>query len=262
MRIGFTPALIGMIAVGLGIGAAFGAYQTANMAKPAAANPRVQSNVAAPSAATGAEQSAQQAMGRALMGVVEKTGENDFVLRPSANASPVTVRVSSQTVIRKQVTGSVADIKPGERIAVRGEPKDGDSYVAASIQLVGADASGVQAQEVPEGQARGRMGQAATKPGSGDSGQGMPAALLGTVETVADGTITISRAGSSPGQTASVKVAISDKTVITMMATGDVKDITQGASVMVAGPRGADGVVAASTVQILPADSSNTRRRQ
>lgn len=192
------------------------------------------------------------------MGSVQKVGEKEFTVASDASSTPVTVRINDKTAISKQVTGAISDLKQGEMISVRGEAGADGSIAATSVQLL-SDAvaelgapQGLQGAPQMSGQPGGQQSQQGTQPRRSESGTGGAGAAFGTIDSVADNVVTIRR----PGQSAPVKVTISDKTAITKTAAGEFKDVSEGSNVVVIGPRGADGVVVASSVQILPAGAA------
>lgn len=71
----------------------------------------------------------------AVAGTVEKV-ENGL-LTVATEAGAVTVSTGERTQVRRQVSGSVADIKPGDRVVVTGEKRGETEYAAAAIQVQG-----------------------------------------------------------------------------------------------------------------------------
>ena len=250
--------------IGLGVGASIAAYQASTRSGTLVASAASARGANSPTAQSGnASYSAgQQSGARPIFGSVQKIGENEFTVTTSSGSDPVTVRVNDQTKFSKQVAATLSDIKQGDRITVRGESGTDGTIVSTSIQLIseeqGADGQS-RAQRVQSG------GQAAGQPnsrsGQGSSAQGAPGLVIGTVEGVADDAITVTKIGDTSGQNATVKVAVSDKTTITKTDAGSVKDLAEGNNVVVTGPRGADGVVVASNVQILSPEASQTAGR-
>lgn len=278
MRINYSLALAGVIVVGLGIGAGVGALRSSpSQAAPAAAS--ITANVGGGAAgnssgssfgnSSGASADPGQATVSGATGVVEKVGTQEFTLKPGTGSTSVTVRLNDQTVIRKQVAGTLADIKPGEAISAQGETGTDGTTAATSVQLVAADGAGTQSQGGMLGQMSGMRGQfggqfggQAGQAGRGTQGQAATGIVFGTVESVANNVVSVTRPGGATAQGSPVKITISDKTAITKTATGDIKDIKEGVNVVAVGPRGADGVVTASSVQILPPDAPQARRQQ
>ncbi len=286
MKISFRWAVTGVIVVGLGVGAGAAAYQSGlKQATPALAQAAAPQGAALSGGQIPGAQASQQG-GRPTMGAVEKVGDKEFSVKDSSNDSSVTVRVNEQTAIQKQVAGTLSDIKQGARITVRGGSQADGSITATAIQLAPAGAGALMIIGNGGGQSRGQQGnsadqssgqqsQGAARPGQADSQQGGrtgsrqgttgdgaqgAGAILGTVNSVNGNVISLTRMGGSADQSSPLNVTVSDKTAVTQTGTGDFKDITQGASVVAIGPRGADGVVVASSVQILPADAAQMMR--
>ena len=283
MRISFTVMLIGVIIVGLAAGVGAGYFQATSS----------NSVAAAASAANGARAasfqsgSSQQTMGRPVMGAVDKVGTQDFTLKEEAGSTAVTIRVNDQTSIRKQAEGSVADIKKGDRIVVRGDSGQDGALNASNIQIMPADAgnamseagSGQQRQSNSADQTGGQQRQGGPAGGAGQRRQGgSPKGgansggaqagnfMMATVDSVDGNTITVTplagMMGQASSQTSPQKVVISDKTSIAKIVDGTFQDIKVGEGVAVRGPRGADGVVVATNIDITPPDASMRERRQ
>lgn len=290
MRISFKLRLAVVVMVGLGTGVGLSIYQSSQK--------QIAFAVASPSVTIGAGRSTSQsggqssppAVGRSTMAVVERVGDREFSVKANSSPTPVTIRLSDQTTIRKQIPGTLSEIKPGQRVSVRGEPDTDGNIVAASIQLVALGADGVVAPGGAEAQSHGqraRSGGGDSTPGrtgdwmQGGMGESMQGAtsdsahggmsgpapggaggVIGTVEKVDKGLISITGTGGAPDQSPPVRVTVSDKTRVTKTIAGESKDITEGAYVLVNGPRGADGVVVATSVEILPAEAVQMMRRQ
>lgn len=71
----------------------------------------------------------------AVAGTVEKIENGRLTVATEAGA--VTVSTGERTQVRRQVSGSVADIKPGDRVVVTGEKHGETEYTAAAIQVQG-----------------------------------------------------------------------------------------------------------------------------
>jgi len=269
MRKNFKLALGGAILV-LGIVGSLSACQSAGQtANPASA-------AATPvSPATGANQSnsssRQQPFNRPVTGVVDRVGDKEFALKSNSGADSVTVRVDDQTAIRKQVAGTLADIKQGEEISLRGEASPDGTIAATSIQLIDAAQSwrpngGQPGGGQPRGnQNRSQSGQSGNQSGNQPSrGQVQGGQVMfGTVDSVENGVITVSAVRNSSDQNNTpMKATVSDKTSITRTTNGAFSDITVGANVLVTGQTGADGTITASSVQVLPPGAGQFTRRQ
>ncbi|MCL5265612.1 MAG: DUF5666 domain-containing protein [Chloroflexi bacterium] len=270
MRISFTVMLIGVIIVGLAAGVGAGYFQATSS----------NSVAAAASAANGARAasfqsgSSQQTMGRPVMGAVDKVGTQDFTLKEEAGSTAVTIRVNDQTSIRKQAEGSVADIKKGDRIVVRGDSGQDGALNASNIQIMPADAGNAMSQAGSEQQRQGgpaggagqRRQGGSPKGGANSGGAQAGNFMMATVDSVDGNTITVTplagMMGQASSQTSPQKVVISDKTSIAKTVDGTFQDIKAGEGVVVRGPRGADGVVVATNIDITPPGASMRERRQ
>lgn len=271
MRIGFGLALVLATLVGLGLGAGYGYYQS-RVAQPAAAAAKAAGNSGAVSSGQAAVgQAAAAGGGRPLMGVVERTGEKEFSLKASTGptATATIVRLDEQTAVTKQITGTVGDIQPGSRISVQGEAGADGVVAATSVQLLAAEGMAATSGGAAGSNTRGQRPQVGAPPGAqtgaqpgaqGGQFQGRGTApggaagltgLVGTVREVAAGVATVARGGEPANQDTLVKVALSERTRVMKTAAGGSKDLAEGASVVVVGERLADGVIVATSVQIL-----------
>ena len=68
-------------------------------------------------------------------GTVEKN--DGGVLTVATSDGSVTVTAGEQTQVHRQINGSVADIKPGDRIVVSGDKRGDADYTATLIQVQG-----------------------------------------------------------------------------------------------------------------------------
>ena len=105
---------------------------------------------------------------------------------------------------------------------------------------------------------RGTGGQAAQQGTGGQAGGGR---TVGTVESLAGDTLTVT------AQSGAVKVQLSEQTAIQKRTQGSREttpgsreDLTAGTRVMVQGPAGEDGTVTAQTIQVLPAGAGGGQR--
>ncbi len=269
MKIGFRMMLIAVIVVGLVVGVGIGAFQGSS-SKASVAAAAAGRNVARSGAGGSFQQyGGQQSGNRPTMGVVDKVGDQQISLKDPNSSNPVVVRLNDQTSYKKEAAGALSDIKKGERILARGEAGADGTLNATSIQIIAADANGGQSPMGGmgaggfQGGANGQQGQGNRQGGQG--GNQNTSFEMGTVNSIDNNTISITPQGSrSAGngfQGAATKVAVSDKTTITKTVDGSLQDVKEGAFVVVTGPTGADGVMVASTVQILPSNASRTMRR-
>lgn len=75
--------------------------------------------------------------GRVLTGMIEQVQDDQLVLTTS-NGSRVTVRLSGDVPVRKQVDGQRSDLSVGERIVVTGT-RNGDTVDATGVLIGGLD---------------------------------------------------------------------------------------------------------------------------
>ncbi len=59
------------------------------------------------------------------------------MLTIATSEGSVTVTAGERTLVRRQVDGSLADIKPGDRIVVSGDKRGDADYTATLIQVQG-----------------------------------------------------------------------------------------------------------------------------
>ena len=76
--------------------------------------------------------------GQNVAGVVEKV-DADRVTLTAVDGSQVTVELAPDGTVRRTVEGSLADLKPGERVVAFGT-RSGDVFRATSVQIGGGRA--------------------------------------------------------------------------------------------------------------------------
>lgn len=275
MKISFRLMLAGVIVVGLAVGAGIGAFQagsngtvpvTVASAGNFSASASGQAGVAGPSQQQGGSPSAGQGTSsRPTMGVVERVGAQEFSVKEEGSSNATTVRVNDKTAFRKQGTGAISDIKKGDRIVARGEAGEDGVVKAASIQIISAEGGSAPVVMQP-GSPGGQQRQGNFSGGANGAGRGQGSGfVMGTVESVEGNTVVVTPQGGMPGQSSSqsgpIKVSVADDASITKTVDGSLEDVKEGTSVLVVGPRGADGVVVASSVQILPEGGALMIRR-
>jgi hypothetical protein len=82
--------------------------------------------------------------------------------------------------------------------------------------------------------------------------------LVGTVKDITGNVVTLTRPGAQGASDTEVKVSLSDQTTVTKTVAGEFKDIVVGAYVVAIGPLGADGVLTAASIQLMPADAARS----
>ncbi|TAK36018.1 MAG: hypothetical protein EPO21_04225 [Chloroflexota bacterium] len=135
----FKFLLIGVIVLGLGIGAAFGAgtaYGRSSGSTLQAAKSAVTVNSSAASGAGGPNagtngQAVQTRPG--VIGTIESVTGNSFTVKTSGGTT--SVKVDDKTTIRKTVTGTAQDLTPGETVVIAGETGSDGTVSAASVAL-------------------------------------------------------------------------------------------------------------------------------
>ena len=162
-----------------------------------------------------------------------------------------------------------AELFPGEEPAA--QTQAGGARGAASGQAGQRGTGGQAAQQGTGGQAGQGAGAATTGGGAttgarqggagGAGGQAGGGRTVGTVESLAGDTLTVT------AQSGAVKVQLSEQTTIQKRTQGSREttpgsraDLTAGTRVMVQGPAGEDGTVTAQTVQVLPAGAGGGQR--
>lgn len=245
-RIPFVALLVAVVVVGLGVGAGYGAWQHGrNAAAPsvaAAASLATASTAQGASAAAGANAAA-----RPTVGTVQKIAGKELTLQSLAGAT-TRVALADNTAVTQVETGTPADLTVGATVTVVGQK--GDSSVTATAVEIGGSGTVAVAQIGPGGQGAQRgqgVGQGAQAGAAGAPAQVDVARLSGKVESVAaDGFILATDAGQT-------KIVVPASARIQKVVPATAADIKEGATVQVTGEAGADGVVAAKSVLIMPA---------
>ncbi len=153
-----------------------------------------------------------------VAGTVESISGSTLTLQSPRNSGTITVQVTGSTAIRKQVIGSVADIKTGETIAAIGQEGNG-VLEARQIQLgVSPSAPGALGDGTPR-----------TRGGTGNRNI---TTVRGAVLGVSGGTITVK---TDSGSAAQVRLAPNGRVV--EQAVGTTADIAPGDFVVVDGQR-------------------------
>lgn len=260
---GFRSVLAIAVILGLAFGAGIGAWQNSSGANASASLSSINGSARGAATQGGAAQGAsgqQQVGNRPTIGVVEKIASNEFSVKEQGSSSTVTVRFNEKTTFRKQEAGSIADLKQGERIVVRGEAAADGTVKAAMIQI-GAESmqGGFGGFQGGQGLQRGQRSAPSGTPAAGGA-QGA-AMVMGTVESIDGTNLTVKSQGSTQntGQ-AAIKVSVPDTATIIKSVEAKPDDLKEGTFVTVMGNRGADGVLAASSVQIMRQSSLPSMR--
>lgn len=163
-----------------------------------------------------------------------------------------------------------AELFPGEEPVAQTQAQTGGGQFAAGQAgqqgAAGQAGQGAGASTTGGGQfaAAGAGAGAGAQPGGGTGGAGgRPGGggTLGTVESLAGDTLTVTTQGGA------VTVQLSEQTTIQKRTPGSREttpgtraDLTAGTRVMVQGPAGEDGTVTAQTIQVLPAGAGGGQR--
>jgi len=251
----FTPMLVVVILVGLGLGTALGyAFDSSRTSK--------NSRTGATQANQGATQAgqAQIALGQGrgagaasniTVGTIDSIAGNAFNVKTQNGTTKV--QVSDNTTIQKVVAGAKADLQVGQTLMVTGTAGSNGTIAATSITEAGSLASLGQALARRQGNATPAAGgqgamrpQASGTPMAGGQTGWLQSAFgdttTGVVESISDNVITLRTQGGS------TKVQVSDSTTFRKLAAGTTADLQAGQSVTVVGAAGSDGTIAATLV--------------
>ena len=166
------------------------------------------------------------------------TLEGDLVTLESPRGQALAA-ISETTVIQKRVMGSVDDLSVGATVQVSGRPGEGTQIQARSLTLL------------PTGD-----GSAATM--LGDAGRGGPGAavsLLGPIESVEEGAVTIADAQGKK------RVSLGPAATVWKLEAGSRADLVEGAAVRITGWEGDEGQVQAEVVMLVPEGLGRGGRR-
>ena len=149
--------------------------------------------------------------------------------------------ISETTVIQKRVMASVDDLSVGATVQVSGRPGEDGQIQARSLTLE------------PAGD-----GAASASMMLGDAGRGGPGgvvSLLGPIESLEEGAVTIADAMGTK------RVALGPATTVWKLETGGRADLAEGAAVRITGSADAEGQVQANVVMLLPEGLGRGARR-
>ena len=190
--------------------------------------------------------------------VVSIDGTTMVVKGQGDQGTDITVTLNESTKITKQTTVDIASVPTGETVTAMGV-QEGDVFTATQVRVgatanAGAGPNGTpQADGTPQaggpgGDQQGQQG--GTPPSGGQGGQGQRGGgqrISGTVESVADGVLTVKIADGT-----SIQVHLAENGQVTQQVAGTQADITVGAQVMVVGAQ-TDSAVTATQVNVMPA---------
>ena len=149
--------------------------------------------------------------------------------------------ISETTVIQKRVMSSVEDLSVGATVQVTGRPGEDGMVQARSLTLT------------PTGD-----GAASAPMMLGDAGRGGPGgvvSLLGPIESLEEGAVTIADAMGTK------RVALGPATTVWKLETGSRADLAEGVAVRITGSADAEGQVQANVVMLVPEGLGRGARR-
>jgi hypothetical protein len=236
------------------------------IAAPAASTPgttaqRAQTPGAAtavPGAATtapGAAFAGGQGVSRGTSGTVESVSGNSLTVK-AQDGTTIKATVSATTTYAVNVAITASDIKAGDELTVIGQAAASGGSITATQVTVGSAALGASAG------ALGRTGAVAGQGGQGGQGAtggagrtggaggqlGQAAFITGTVQKVGGNTLTVT---GQDGTTSNV--ALAADTRLSKVTAGSLGDVKAGVQVTIVGQAGADGAIAAVSVQVTAA---------
>lgn len=183
--------------------------------------------------------------GRGTVGTLQSVDGSTLTVA-SFNGNTTTVLTSSSTKFLKSVTGSVSDIKVGDRVVAMGTPSGTNTVAAQRLSDMGAGGAGFGGRQGPPGTRIRRFGNG-TAPDNGPNGGAPPdpnSLAAGTVKSVSGTTLTVAQ---NDGTTKTVTTTPS--TAITVLKPAVLQDLTTGDQVAITGTTNTDGTVTARTVR-------------
>lgn len=240
MTRGFGVLLVGVIVVGLAMGAGLSAWQAQGKgnATPMAAGQGAIVAQPMPGAVAGlGSQTPTVSESTPVFGSIQSVDDKSFTLEGPTGT--VKVRVSEETKIIKTVAASKDEIKVGDSISVTGREGEGDRMTAEAVEIGAIQEAGIPGQVVMQRPA----GGAAPTPQAG----GAPMRLqrvVGTVESIDQDEVTVKTdAGSRI-------ITIGDGATIRRTEAGSMDDLKAGANVIVSGKPDSEGTIEAQQVRL------------
>ncbi len=187
--------------------------------------------------------------------VVSIDGTTMVVKGQGDQGADITVTLNDSTKISKQTTVDIASVPVGESVTAMGV-QEGNVFTATQIRIgATTDAGGPGgrgAGGTPQAGGPGADQQGGTPPAGGADQQGQAGGnrgqrLSGTVEALADGTLTVKTTDGT-----SILVRLAENGQVTQQVDGTQADITVGAQVMVVGAQ-TDSAVTATQISVMPA---------
>ena len=189
--------------------------------------------------AAGSSASEGQDEGRVqrLFGTISSLQGNLVTLESPRGQARATI--SDTTAIQKRVMSSVEDLSVGATVQVTGRPGEDGQIQARSVTLAPS-------------------GDGAASRTLGDAGRGGPGgvvSLLGPVESIEEGVVTIADSQGTKS------VALGPATTFWKLETGSRADLVEGAAVRITGSAGPEGQVQADVVMLVPEGPGRGIRR-
>ena len=208
----------------------------------------VDSSAGRPAGPQGAGGSAGAAGGSASEGQDEGRVQGLFGTISSLQGNLVTLEsprgqaqatISDTTAIQKRVISSVEDLSVGATVQVTGRPGEDGQIQARSVTLAPS-------------------GDGAASSTLGDAGRGGPGgvvSLLGPVESIEEGVVTIA------GSHGTITAVLGPATTFWKLETGSRADLVEGEAVRITGSAGPEGQVQADVVMLVPEGPGRGIRR-
>jgi uncharacterized protein DUF5666 len=203
------------------------------------------------------------AMANTIAGQIQQIDGNKVVVNNPMGSS-VTLELTQDTKIQKQVQGAKTDLQAGTAVTVMGN-KQNDIFQAIDVQIGGEDLIGGSLMPaggaLPPGSGP-DMSSAPIQPGQGAPAGGLvgapagapmgdlPIPMSGTIEKIDGNTMVLK---TKDGNT--VNVALTDQTIIHKLADTNISDLKPGTMVVAKGNKSANSFQVTS-LQILPAPFS------
>ena len=164
--------------------------------------------------------------------------EGDLVTLESPRGRALAA-ISETTVIQRRVMGTVEDLSVGSTVQVSGRPGEDGQIQARSLTLLpaGDGSAAIMLEDVGRG------------------GPGVAVSLLGLVESLEEGAVTIA------GAQGTKRVSLGPAIAVWKLETGSRADLVEGAVVRITGSAGAEGQVQADVVMLVPEGASRGGRR-
>ena len=172
-----------------------------------------------------------------LFGTISSLQGNLVTLESPRGQAQATI--SETTAIQKRVISSVEDLSVGATVQVTGRPGEDGQIQARSVTMAPS-------------------GDGAASRTLGDAGRGGPGgvvSLLGPVESIEEGVVTIADSQGTKS------VALGPATTFWKLETGSRADLVEGEAVRITGSAGPEGQVQADVVMLVPEGPGRGGRR-